>query len=83
MAMGQADLKILISARDESSKAIGLVRGSLKGLGSVLGAPIKAAGMLTNALGKIGLAAFGIKAVISAAKGLGSVLGVNLASDVA
>jgi hypothetical protein len=60
---------------------LGAVRGAISGLGSAVTAPISALGGLVNVLGKVGLAGLGIQALSGAVQGLGSTLGVGLASD--
>lgn len=69
MATG-AEMKIIISAQDQASGVLGGIHRLLGGLGSAATSPIRAIGGLTNALGSIGLAAMGIKAVTGAVVGL-------------
>jgi hypothetical protein len=78
-----ADLNVAvqITGKDAASGPIGAVQKALHGLEGAAGAPLKAIGSLTNALGAIGLAAGGITALTGAAQGLGSALGVGLASN--
>lgn len=63
---------------DQASGVIGNVQRALTGLGSAVAAPAKAMGGLMDGLGKVGLAAMGIQAVVGAARGLGDVLGINV-----
>ena len=83
MALSGAELKILITAQDTASRQIKGVGGALRGLGSAAALPLKAIGGLTNALGKIGLAAFGIQALVGVVRSIGGVFmgPINAASN--
>jgi len=77
-----AEMAIVIKARDQASGVLAGLEKALHGLGSAATAPIRGfaslASGVTNALGKIGLAAMGLDAIASSARGLGNSLGVGL-----
>lgn len=71
-------LSIVISATDNVSPVAKRIGASLQEIGHSASLPTVAIGGLVDALGRIGLAGLGISAVTSAAKGLGSALGIGL-----
>jgi len=70
-----AELAILITGESTGAqKALKHVEGALGGLGGAVGKPAGLIGGLVEGLGKIGLASFGVGAVVESVRGLGEAL---------
>src|SRR5690349_21671443 len=65
----QATLSILITAKDAVSATFKSVGSSATALEKSLGAPMRAASGLTSALGTVGVAALGVKAIAEGVSG--------------
>ncbi len=76
--MDKLTLAVIIKALDQASGPIGTIVRSLGGLANAVAAPARGLGNLTNMLGRVGMASFGIRALSDAARSAGDALGLGL-----
>jgi hypothetical protein len=79
--MADANLQVKITAEDAFSGVFANFGSSLGNIASAATSPIRALGGIVDAVGKIGLAINGIKAISEAAQGAGNAIGIGLVSE--